>query len=1087
MSKNKFSRHFFSAIIFLMLLACFCGCNNVTGDNTKPSGNNMSSDDGKAYLCINVASASRTALPHFDVDSIKTFKFELEGKKDGASSFSAIDIFEDESDNLDNLKNEQIPIETGDWIFRLIASKDGTVLSDEITKKITAGANTISFDLKWEDENLDITKTGNLSFTINYSTAPTKSDVAKVTGQLYSYDPDTREETELTDDEYKETELSISAYAVTYSLTDIPVSHYRVKIRLYDDKENLIIMWPALAIITGGQTSTETQPLSSLNEVYTVQFNLKGGAINPNSGIVLPEKYTRFTYQNDSWTMPVSGQVDKQGYSFGGWYENESYTGDTVTSISADATGNKIYYAKWVPRSGVVYKVKHWKQILNAGTEQNDTNYELDDTQNLSGTTDSQIATLEIKDTTTGNYYGFDAPSSSEINTAQAQTVLPDGSLEVNLYYKRHQTRYIYNDNVTTEEITVPERALCHYGQTITISDEEPSRTGYTFMGWTLVSEPTDSDTVYKKGTANTTVTVELTEITFYAKWSANPCTVTFETVGGSVIAPQTVLYDQLVTQPDSAPTKEKYIFDGWYADSIYKKQFDFTEPIKGDTPIYAKWAPAYAKINDTYYANVDDTGLAIDKLKQQPEYQNGEPIYMTITLYSLVRASDLGKAIYNGNNSGTGIIGQLKQNPYFVTFIIDEEANIQIVDDQCESLFAGCDKFISIDISGLNTTEITTMNGMFMDCSGLTSITFGSDFDSTELIHFSDAFNGCTSLQTLDLSCFNTPKLRTMSGTFRGCTNLVVLDLSSFDTSGVTNMKNLFYEDTNLETIYASNAFVTTSVQSGYDTDLFTHCDKLTGQKGSTYLDCQISNIDPARIDQGASAPGYFCRKPNPIGSIVLKTGTIIPYSENLELSSEEKQDAIAIIIYDGKATDTLGDKILGVGLEMTRTKMMADKDPSDGTITVVGYNEFLNSSDDDGNVFMQAVQACSDYSAHAQDYYPAIYWVSNYKNAASNLSGTSYENGWYIPAKNEIKCIYDNMAVINSAMLKINESAVVFDDDWEVQRGNYWAATQDPNYRYQCGIFKFWVSNGGGNTYDAKDYGEINVKPFATAIHEF
>ena len=1085
MNRKYFRLSLFVTLLFF-LLAGFSGCDNLTSIFTKNS-------KSKAYISLNVASVSngksityfdsesRTALPTFTRESIKSFNFSLlytTAATPPESGWDSLISFEEEGDSADNLaamEQASIPIAPGTYYFKISANKGGTCL-EGISERMTIGGgnNPISINLVWDDNHLPEADPGSLTFTLDFSKASNADDVAYATTELQG------------DTSTGEVEANITGNKVVLTASDLKAGNYQMIIRLYGDteKKNLITVWPESAIITGGQESSGSHELTSLNELYTITWH-NHDITGVSCSETFPQKYTRFTAE---YTFPIATEISRTGYDFGGWFTDEECTQSAGTKISQGSTGPKDFYAKWTARTDTPYVVKHWKQKLNADTTQNDTNYELDDTQNLTGTTDSKIATLEIKDTSSGSYYGFETPTSSEITAAQALTVLPDGTLVVNLYYKRYQTRCIYEDNVSNAEITVPERFVCHYGQTITISDEEPSRTGYTFEGWTLVAEPTDSDTVYKKGTANTTVTVELSQIIFYAKWAPIPYTVTFVMDGGSEIAAQTVFFDQCATEPATPPTKNKCIFDGWFADSQFKNVFNFTKPIQGNTPVYAKWTLAYAKINDTYYADLSSTELAIDKLKQQPEYQSLSEIPMTITLYSPVHGSDLGKG--NGTSSPTGIIGMLKQNPYLVTFIIDEEANITIEDDQCELLFGGCSNFVSIDISGLNASGITKMNAMFTDCTKLTSVTFGDHFNTTSLEEFADTFTSCTNLEYIDLSCFTTTNLVTMSGAFKGCTNLKVVDLSSFNTSKVTNMKNLFYQDGNLETIYASASFDTTSVQTDYSEDLFTHCDKLTGQKGSTVDAVGITGIAAARIDQGTTAPGYFSRKPYPVGSIVLKTGDIIPYSENLELTSEQKQNAIAVVIYDGKATDSLGCKLLGVGLEKTRTIIASEKDPNDATITTKGYSTKLDSSEDDGTVFMAALQNCSDYAEHAQDYYPAHYWVSNYKSAVNNLDGTPYASGWYIPAKNELKCIYDNMATIDSALLKINESAVIFTEDWEGdngQRANYWAATQDPNYYYEVGLFKFWVSNGGGNTYDAKDYGQIVVKPFATAIHEF
>ena len=67
--------------------------------------------------------------------------------------------------------------------------------------------------------------------------------------------------------------------------------------------------------------------------------------------------------------------------------------------------------------------------------------------------------------------------------------------------------------------------------------------------------------------------------------------TVSFDTNGGSAIASQTVYYHAKATEPASDPVWENHIFEGWYEDSSYEKEFDFsTTDIVSDTTVYAKW-----------------------------------------------------------------------------------------------------------------------------------------------------------------------------------------------------------------------------------------------------------------------------------------------------------------------------------------------------------------------------------------------------------------------------------------------------------------------------------------------------------------
>ncbi|MGN0181225.1 MAG: discoidin domain-containing protein, partial [Candidatus Ornithomonoglobus sp.] len=71
---------------------------------------------------------------------------------------------------------------------------------------------------------------------------------------------------------------------------------------------------------------------------YTVTYYKNDGTIENE------DAYTSYTY-GVGLTLPIP---QKDSYTFGGWYDNESCTGDAVEVISDTATGNKTYYAKWI-------------------------------------------------------------------------------------------------------------------------------------------------------------------------------------------------------------------------------------------------------------------------------------------------------------------------------------------------------------------------------------------------------------------------------------------------------------------------------------------------------------------------------------------------------------------------------------------------------------------------------------------------------------------------------------------------------------------------------------------------------------------
>ena len=109
-------------------------------------------------------------------------------------------------------------------------------------------------------------------------------------------------------------------------------------------------------------------------------------------------------------------------------------------------------------------------------------------------------------------------------------------------------------------------------GTLATRPDAPAATPGYTFGGWNK-ADGTAWDYASDKVTDN---------ITLYAKWAANTYTITFDTAGGSEIAPITQDYGTVITAPE-APTREGYTFIGW------DKEIPTTMPAENMT-VTAQW-----------------------------------------------------------------------------------------------------------------------------------------------------------------------------------------------------------------------------------------------------------------------------------------------------------------------------------------------------------------------------------------------------------------------------------------------------------------------------------------------------------------
>ena len=121
------------------------------------------------------------------------------------------------------------------------------------------------------------------------------------------------------------------------------------------------------------------------------------------------------------------------------------------------------------------------------------------------------------------------------------------------------------------------------YGQGATLpTADDMTYTGHTFKGWydnkaltgNPVTEISATDTGKKE---------------FYAKWTLNTYTVTFDSQGGSKVDSQTVSHGGTVTEP-TAPTYKGYTFGGWYTEAGCTTEYDFTTAVTESLTLYAKW-----------------------------------------------------------------------------------------------------------------------------------------------------------------------------------------------------------------------------------------------------------------------------------------------------------------------------------------------------------------------------------------------------------------------------------------------------------------------------------------------------------------
>ena len=207
--------------------------------------------------------------------------------------------------------------------------------------------------------------------------------------------------------------------------------------------------------------------------------------------------------------------------------------------------------------------------------------------------------------------------------------------------------------------------------------------------------------------------------------------------------------------------------------------------------------------------------------------------------------------------------------------------------------------------LENLNTSNVTTMEGMFWRCWSLTNLDV-STFNTSNVTNMSSMFQECMNLTSLDLSNFNTNNVTDMGWMFVGCTSLVSIDLTNFKTNNVTRMFGMFGTCSSLTTIYSSENWNTTS---GLDSrEMFYECPNLVGGRGTLWSQDHIG-IEYAHIDEGIDNPGYFTdRNAEPVESEAYFDGlTAWVYGDATlddafaEVGRESAAQTIAAIVWEG------------------------------------------------------------------------------------------------------------------------------------------------------------------------------------------
>lgn len=376
---------------------------------------------------------------------------------------------------------------------------------------------------------------------------------------------------------------------------------------------------------------------------YTHTFNANGG------GTVSPATITK-AYNTALGKLPT---VSRTGYTFVGWFDTSAASGGTQATTTTKVTGTKTWYARWSINSYTFTFNKNGGNTPSATTITKEYN--------------TAIGTLPTCTRSADNTYTyvfagwFDTSASSGGTKLTTTTKVTSNKT----WYARWTSTYknytvTWNGNGGTPSKS---SSSFHYNNALGTLPTA-TRTGYTFKGWSTS----------KTGTVNVSTTTKVTaNVTYYAVWTINSYTWTFDANGGTGDTTKTLNYNAtlstLPTASRASTAANNYTFVGWFDTDASTGGTQLTTSTKctGNKTWYARWTASTRQYKLTVTAGTGGT------VSGGGTYSYNASATLKATAnsgYHFVKWSD-------GNTSATRTVTVTKDATYTATFEQDPYLNL--------------------------------------------------------------------------------------------------------------------------------------------------------------------------------------------------------------------------------------------------------------------------------------------------------------------------------------------------------------------------------------------------------------------------
>lgn len=265
-------------------------------------------------------------------------------------------------------------------------------------------------------------------------------------------------------------------------------------------------------------------------------------------------------------------------YTFDGWYEDSSCSGNKWDFSSRTVTQNVTLYAKWTPKK---YTVAFNKNGHGSNVASQSLDYNTVVTEPTKLTENGWTFVGWFTDTALKNEWNF------KYDKVNADTTL---------YAKWTQNDYTVTYDANGHGIAPKDTKKYHYGDKLD-SKTAPTEAGYTFGGWFTTEACSGTAWDFDASTVADNVTL-------YAKWTAIDYTLTYnmKSHGTQITDSNKYHYGDTLTKPTD-PSETGWTFEGWYTDDACTSEWNFKyDTVKDNTVLYAKWQEKGYKL--TYDAN---------------------------------------------------------------------------------------------------------------------------------------------------------------------------------------------------------------------------------------------------------------------------------------------------------------------------------------------------------------------------------------------------------------------------------------------------------------------------------------------------